>query len=342
MQERGRAPLVGTDPLWLGQPHAGVVFCCATGAEWSRQQMGALTMAMWRIGAGLLAMPLAVFPLERAALASPPPASAPAPVSSTGDTQRTGDAPNELERRIDELFERGDYAAALPLMEQAYARSGAPRWLYNLGAVHHALGDCVAALEHYQRYVRSGPGAEGRAAATAAISNLQPICGTSEGERQNELAAVELDAVPATSASLEAEPDGSAHAPASVDAAGDEHSSTKAVVGWSLLGAGAATGVTALVSLVLARAAVSSLNELGREAAERSRAGETYDVCCATRGRELESERDRYSTLTPILGVGSLVLLATGATLLVLDLDEQRSFSLGASGPLSAQYRLRF
>jgi tetratricopeptide (TPR) repeat protein len=244
---------------------------------------------------------------------------------------------HELEQRVNELFERGEYAAALPLMEQVYALTQAPRWLFNLGVIHHALGDCVRALGYYERYLRSEPPAQGRAEARAALDSLSPICGAVV--RESEPAPVPSE----PPARLVSAPIVAREAPmrASPPGAGDGVS-TRALLGWSLLGVGAASGVTALVSVLVANDAASDLNALGREAIVRSAQGETYDSCCAARGDSLEATRHRYVTLAPILGLGSLVLLGAGATLLVLESGEQHTLALGGAGPLSLKYARQF
>lgn len=293
---------------------------------------------------GFLAMTAALLPLEAVANASPadpalPHPPPPSPEAGAPASPREEAHEREIERQVTELFERGDYAAALPLTQAEYERTHAPRWLFNLAMIHHALGDCRLALYHYELYLRSNPGPRGRAEATTASANLTPLCG--EGPPAPEaLPIVPLELVPPGATRADAV---EARAPmariASSASESAEHDSTRALVGWSLVGAGAAAGVTAVVSLALAIDAGSSLNDLGREAAQRSRTGETYDDCCAERGRELESTRQRYSTLAPIVGVGSLLLMGAGATLLVLDAGEQRSLVLRPGG---VDYRLSF
>lgn len=303
-----------------------------------------MTLSQRTLTAGFVAFALGTLPVQVSA--SPratvdpgtPVSNAPAEREVPSDARTL-----ELERRINELFQLGDYEAALPLMEEVYAQTRAPRWLFNLGVLHHALGDCPLALDHYRRYRQSGPGGEGRAEVDAAIASLEPICGAPAAMSAPRVVVAPALAPPAKGQMLPLAPEraraGATGARASAGADEAQGLSTRAVVGWSLLGAGAVTSAAAVISLVLARDAVSDLNALGREAAARSRAGETYDVCCAARGRELENQRGRYTTLTPILGAGSLLLLAAGTTLLVLDVNDRGSLTLGASG---FRYRARF
>ncbi|HEY0713707.1 MAG TPA: hypothetical protein VGF45_13600, partial [Polyangia bacterium] len=49
--------------------------------------------------------------------------------------------------------ERGDYAAALEILQSSYAEKPRPFLLYNIGQLHRASGDCARALEAYEKFL---------------------------------------------------------------------------------------------------------------------------------------------------------------------------------------------
>jgi hypothetical protein len=110
------------------------------------------------------------------------PAPPPAPVTQPPDAAEpppgvVGQAPDEAAQRLLaaalERFRLRDYPAALELLDRVYALAPNPGVLYNLGAVHAALGHCDEARAAYRRYITDTRSEAGRADAQRQLDSLQ-------------------------------------------------------------------------------------------------------------------------------------------------------------------------
>lgn len=69
-------------------------------------------------------------------------------------------------------YERGEFAAAIDLLEQAYALEQSPIILYNLGRAHEATGDLEQAIGAYRRYLAGAVDAADRPGVEQRIATL--------------------------------------------------------------------------------------------------------------------------------------------------------------------------
>src|SRR5262245_42947861 len=53
----------------------------------------------------------------------------------------------------DELYRAGKLIAAIPEFEAAYKEVQLPVFLYNIGRIHHQLGNLQQAAAHYRRFL---------------------------------------------------------------------------------------------------------------------------------------------------------------------------------------------
>jgi tetratricopeptide (TPR) repeat protein len=104
------------------------------------------------------------------------------------------------------------------------------------------------------------------------------------------------------------------------------------VAGSLLSGVGAAAGIAALTSLTMMQKTRSDLDD-------RAAAGGLWNPAEAA---SLTKNGDRYETLSQVFGVSSLVLLAAGATLLVLDSRRDASVSVMVGSFSGVRYQQAF
>jgi tetratricopeptide (TPR) repeat protein len=89
-----------------------------------------------------------------------------------------------------DLYDQGDYPAAIVLLERAYQLTGHSRYLFNLGASHHGAGHCDVARGYYESYLRREPRGSRRPAASAALGEIYAECGRAPGpDRARRVAA---------------------------------------------------------------------------------------------------------------------------------------------------------
>jgi hypothetical protein len=226
--------------------------------------------------------------------------------------------------------------------------------LFNLGAVHHHLGNCEAARDFYREFVRRDPPEPGRTEAQSALRSLQPFCGDA-GDAGLEPVDRAASAPPATAAGAapvarapSATPSStvasSTAAPSAVAPSNLPSSSSRSagqVAIWSLLGAGAAAGAGALYTWRSSVRAASEIEGLAREAVVRGRSGETYDDCCRARAQKLERSLDRSSSWSHMLGVTSAVLVGSGLTVWLLR-SETDAIAVQHGAYTGLEYHTRF
>ena len=272
-------------------------------------------------GWGLLGM--AFLLCIRVARAEPSPASTETGSAETADPQGQAEA---LLEQAKELFRKGQYREALPLIESAPELTQAPRFLFNLGALHHKLSECVPARDYFEQYLQQDPAGEGRAAALSALEELRARCPAQVTVAPAALAVVPAAALlPPVPLPVEAppprEPLERSWAP-----------SPRAAV---LLGIGAAAGIGALASLAARGHAQSELDALGAQVA---RQGDTWDAHEARR-HELAANARLYRGLSLGLGVACAAFVGAGTTVWIVEAEQaagERSLGAGVT------YRGRF
>ncbi len=131
-------------------------------------------------------------------------------------------------------YEAGRYEAAIAYFEQAYALSGNPTLLYNLGVAAERAGRPEQAVEAFTRYLTERPGAANRAEVEGRIRVLQ----------------AELDATTAPAGDVPTP----AQAAAMVDgssSSSDSDPSRSPAAGWAVLGGSGALVATGVVLFAL-------------------------------------------------------------------------------------------
>jgi len=251
----------------------------------------------------------------------------------------------ELRVAADRAFEAGDYRAALAPLTEGYALSRDPRFLFNLGVTHHALGECEAARESYEQYESEDPGGKFHGAALGALETLYGICGQSAVLPPAVLLPAVLPPAPlAVPAPAMLPVPALGPSPASVAApltASDqaEPDRGRRIAAWSLLSVGGATLIATGVTGVLWAQAHSDYEHLVAGAAND---GSTWDACCAAHAGDLESQQSRYRALTLGFGIGAAVSLVAGAVLWPSRPSSSPTLSLTVGEQLGLRYRTAF
>jgi hypothetical protein len=203
----------------------------------------------------------------------------------------------------------------------------APRFLFNLGALHHKLSECAPAREYFEQYLQQEPAGEGRAAALSALEELRERCPAQAAAVAP--ASLALAPAPAAVAPVLA-PVRNAPAPEPLERSWAP--SPRAAV---LLGIGAAAGIGALASLAAHGHAQSELDTLGAQVA---RQGENWDAHEARRS-ELAANARLYRGLSIGLGAACAAFVGGGTTVWILEAQGgagARSLAAGVT------YRARF
>lgn len=273
-------------------------------------------------------------PASGTGAAQPAPTSSSSAASGTAGTgsavsDRHGAASESAEREAADAFERakvmfaaGDDASALALMQRARELSADPRYIFNLGLIHHYAGDCGAARAAFLEYLERAPEGEGCAEARRALDTLEPICGIP--------APAPMSAAVAPSIPLSKDRDPAADAAA--------HPRSPNMLAWGLVAGGAASGIASLASALAAHNASSQIESLYRSAAH---AGFAWEACaCAQDYQRLESRRQTFTTLTWAFGISAAALAGGGALVWLLDREEASSLALSPDGVLA--YRREF
>jgi len=105
---------------------------------------------------------------------------APSPCFAQDDASTRQAASNRFNRGI-ELYEEGDFSAALVEFNRAYDLSPNYRVLYNIALAQYQLGDYAGALESLERYLEDGGseiGAEKRASVQKELAKMRDRVGT--------------------------------------------------------------------------------------------------------------------------------------------------------------------
>jgi tetratricopeptide (TPR) repeat protein len=249
-----------------------------------------------------------------------------------------------LRGEADRAFAARDFQRALVALRQGFELSRDPRFLFNLGVTYHALGDCGLARDYYQQYLRADPNGASRSDALAALEALQPICGPTKPEpslTQPPSPRASAPGAPLPSEPLRPPADQS-HAVAATprvqphraaaETPGDGGSGHR-LVAWSLISVGGVGLLASGISATLWSHERAEYSDLLRGA---ERGGATWDLCCAARGRQLNSLEQRYRDVTIVAAIGSAVALVTGIALLTSAPDV--SLATGPRGYASVSY----
>lgn len=90
-------------------------------------------------------------------------------------TQQKSSEPKapELYDKSADAYRRGDFAAAVELLNQAYAIDPQPVFLYNLARAYEGLGDLDHAIEAYEKYLSQSPKVDDRGAIEQRVTTLK-------------------------------------------------------------------------------------------------------------------------------------------------------------------------
>lgn len=229
------------------------------------------------------------------------------PAPHAADEERAA----ELLRHAKARFSAGDDAAAIEALEEARQLSTSSVYVFNLGMVQQWAGHCEAAREAFDTYLQIDPDGEGQRDATRALDSLYTICGRKKNPPTTIAEPSHRTALPSV--------------PPPGDTDGTERSFRALSV--SLLVAGSATSITAIVSALVARRTQLNIQRLYNGATDR---GTKWEECSCLEGyQRLETKRERFSTLSWTLGLGSVALLGAGTAFWLV---EGASVSLSAEG----------
>ena len=232
-----------------------------------------------------------------------------------------------------DLHAAGDLEGALARMMESYRLSQRDELLYNIARIQWELGDCLAALTDYRRYVERVPTGRFRDLADAAVRELEPTC------KATKPAAVES---PTPTVATNRVPAPSRHEPSPTPRPRPrkrEASEPRMLpwVGWSAVAAGGLAGLGAVYCTVKA---VHARDEYRASVEAEENGGRHYDP-------SLEAKQHTNQRWAQALGVAGGAL-ATGGVLWLLLAPRERgqsspntAFSL-APGFFAASWRQSF
>lgn len=226
----------------------------------------------------------------------------------------------------DQRFVAGDLAGALQLLEPACADADRPECAFALGAIHHGLGHCEAALGHYRHYRELAPTGEHRAEVDAALTEVETQCGTQANPQPAPLpappSAPELAVPPAIPAptAVPAIQTGMTSAPAR-----DPLQRSLMVGSFALSGAAAASSVV--------------FGILAAHSADRCRHRTAYDQSYID---ECEHAGPSYQGLWQGFALAAGAFAGIGATLWWFDSSSSAAVEVAGAGAPTLQYRRSF
>jgi hypothetical protein len=74
-------------------------------------------------------------------------------------------------------YERGDWARAIELFEEAYREHPSPAYLYNIAQAQRRKGDCPAAVAHYRKFLATNPAQAVKDQVEGYVAELEGECG---------------------------------------------------------------------------------------------------------------------------------------------------------------------
>jgi hypothetical protein len=310
--------------------------------------MGRTTALRWLRGNFAVAVAL-IGSLRGAGAAAAVPEAEPAVLEASGpcslprsrEPRTASDEAQALYQQFECHFSRAEYSECLPYIERACQLTSSPRCLFNLGAVHHALRHCSLARGYYEQFLDRAPYDDDGDEAKNALHEIAAACPPQEAAAAQAAAPDpaahadtirSLPAIPSAgsaSASMQASapadaslprrrlpaisvPGRSASDSARIDAGGPAIS--RRALAWTLLGSGAAAGISTLLLGSSGRRAESDFDA-------RDRHNGTLGLSGDSELRAIDRRGHQYNQLMVGFGVASGLLLAAGGTLLVLDLD---------------------
>jgi tetratricopeptide (TPR) repeat protein len=210
-------------------------------------------------------------------------------------------------------YQQGNYEQALDEFRKAHKLQPRPKMLFNIGRCQEALGKGEQAIASFKEYLEKVPESPNRKMVELRIKNIQRRL---PGEKPAELAEPlkpEASPVPAEP-EVSPEPDG-------------EGSGVITIAGWSAVGVGVASLVTAGVMGALALGKINAYEE----------AHNTTHMPYSE-ARELLDQADSYEVAGyALLGVG-VAAAAAGAALLVWDMKRGEE-PVGGSGEAKVSVR---
>jgi tetratricopeptide (TPR) repeat protein len=218
------------------------------------------------------------------------------------------------------LYDRGDFTAAIGLLESAYAEFPEPVLLYDLGRAHEGLGDDQAAIAAYEGYLAARSDQKNRGGIERRLQTLRLRVDATR-RHAAELAAKSAPPAPRSTT-----------VPTAVPRSGEQPSTLRQAAPWIVTGVGA---------LTLAGGGVLWLLALDRHELAQA---ET-DLASAERHQSEATKLARAATVTSVAGG---ILTAAGATWAIITLTTSRpkakdTTRLGLSvGPGSVALSSRF
>jgi tetratricopeptide (TPR) repeat protein len=177
------------------------------------------------------------------------------------------------------LYSAGDKTGALAAMQESYRLLGHPDLLYNIARLERELGQCWVALGDYRVYIGLVPTGEYRASALEAERDLNRTCGGAPAE---------------------------------------PYWTTRRIIGWSAIGAGAVAGAGAVYFALSAR---SAHDDAQRAADAIVHAEHPEPWTAADHARELDAQQAQ--TLAIVSGAAAGGLLTGGVLLLVFPMGRE-------------------
>jgi len=225
-----------------------------------------------------------------------------------------------------QYYDTADFEAALAEFQKAHKLFPAPSMLFNIGRCYEALGQLQQAIERYEEYLKKTPDAKGRATLEERIQNLRRrVKARQPGPVPTPAAPTPPPAkTPAPPPEETVAPDGIEAAPVVVKSSSG--SSPWRIAGWTAVGVGAASLVTAGILGALALSKTGEYEEAYEQHKPYSDARQTLDSA---------ESLERGSFIA--LGVG---LAAAAAGTLILLLKRDRPEQAVSAGTESMQNRL--
>lgn len=228
---------------------------------------------------------------------------APAPTATPSAAQSNKARAADLFKKSADAYLHGDFAAAIGLLDEAYALDPQPVLLYNKARAHEGLGHVDEAIELYEKYLAEEPSSPDRGAIEQRLVTLKK-------QRDEKLAlAKERTAVEQERAAVEKE---RANPPPTEPPAEPPH--RRSVLPYVVMGAGGASLVGGVVFGLLANSKKS--------------AADSEPV--QTQASDLRDKGRTFATVSNVTFVVGGVLVAAGAVWWVLDgTSSKRSVRVG-------------
>lgn len=217
-------------------------------------------------------------------------------------------------------FNAGDYDKAAELFETAFAASGDPNLLFNIGRVHEQAGRLAEARDYYRRFIlEPGVSLENRSLASERAEAIEEILGTFEDDEDDTKVAAEPEPPP----------------PQVVQPSADDRvADSDAPKGRPLVVAGAVFAASGVVSAVVG----GVLLGLRRRDIDRVETAPN-----AEKRRELESSAQQHATVGISTLVAGVALVGIGVPLLAVGVKRNKRSRVSVSAtPRNVTFAVRF